>query len=64
MQIYVPKVSAVFSWQGATRRWIAGRTTIEEGHPILKGREHMVEPLRVDYPLPAAKSKPKTKAAA
>lgn len=60
MQILVPKVSATFHWKGSVRHFVRGRTMIEEGHPILKGREHLVEPLRIDYPLPEKKSSSKT----
>lgn len=48
--IYVPTGAAVFEFRGKRVEWIGGRTTIEEGHPILKGRMHMVRPLEVDYP--------------
>lgn len=51
MQVFTPKVSSVFAHQGRTVRFVRGRTTIEEGHPILKGREDMVEPLKIDYPV-------------
>ncbi|HEX8753226.1 MAG TPA: hypothetical protein VF731_07405 [Solirubrobacterales bacterium] len=57
MQILVPTTSCEFTFDGAVRRWVRGRTTIEEGHPILKGREHLVEPLRIDYPAPEKKQR-------
>lgn len=60
MQLFVPKVSATFRHAGVNVRFIRGRTIIEEGHPILEGRENLVEPIRVDYPVsePAAATPP------
>lgn len=63
MQIFTPRVSATFRHDGSVRHFVRGRTTIEEGHPILKGREHMVEPLRIDFPAPAKKPAPEPAAA-
>jgi len=58
MRILVPTVTATFEFAGSRVSWVRGRTTIEEGHPIIKGREHMLEPLRLDYPAPAPRLQP------
>lgn len=56
MVILTPRQSALFTFQGRRVNWIRGRTTIEEGHPILVGREHMVEPLKIDFPAPVTQT--------
>jgi hypothetical protein len=48
--------SAQFEHAGNTVRIIKGETTVEVGHSILKGREHMFEPLVVDFPVKHAKA--------
>lgn len=57
MILVTPKISATFLHKGRRVQFIKGRTLIEEGHPILRGREHMVEPVRVDYAIEKAPAK-------
>lgn len=49
MQVYVPTTSIFFRYEGSDVMWVENRTTIEEGHPILKGREHLVKPIDIDF---------------
>jgi hypothetical protein len=63
MRLFTPRVGATFSHDGKTIRWRPGQL-IEEGSPILKGRETLVRPIEVDYPAPpeaAAAPKPAAK---
>lgn len=56
MELLTPKVTAQFDFEGRRVRFVRKQTLIEKGHPILKGRSHMVEPVRVDFPVePKAK---------
>jgi hypothetical protein len=63
MQIYVPTVTARFDFGGRRIVLVKGRTTIEEGHPIIEGREHMLEPIGIDFPAPVEKPATTRKAA-
>ncbi len=54
MELLTPKVSATFVHGGRRVRFIKRQTLIEKGHPVLKGRTHLVEPVKVDFPLPVA----------
>jgi hypothetical protein len=50
--ILVCRESFLTDWEGQRRIFSAGQTTIQEGHPILKGNEHLFEPFTVTYALP------------
>jgi len=53
VKILVAKASAVFRTpDGELVRLKRGRTTVEAGHPILRGREHFFEPLVPTFRLP------------
>lgn len=51
MELVTPTVSAVLDYDGHRVRFIKGVTLIEVGHPILRGRQHLVRPVRVDFPV-------------
>jgi len=53
--ILVAATSATFDWEGQPVLVREGITTAREGHPILKGREHLFKPLEVTWELPAPK---------
>jgi hypothetical protein len=53
--ILVAATSATFAYEGQTVWLTQGRTTVREGHPILKGREHLFKPFTIDYELPEPK---------
>lgn len=55
-QIVRANTSAQFEHGGQVVRIIKGETTVEVGHSILKGREHMFEPLIVDFPVKHGKA--------
>jgi hypothetical protein len=44
------RTSAQFEHDGRKVRIIKGKTTVEIGASILKGRAHLFEPLIVDFP--------------
>lgn len=44
-KILVARESAMFDWDGQQVFIHQGRTTAREGHPVLRGREHLFEPL-------------------
>lgn len=50
MRIFTPKVGQIFDWNGTTVRWRPGHTLIEEGAAVLKGREHLVKPVKIHHP--------------
>lgn len=63
--ILVAKTGAMFDYEGQKVFLVAGRTTVREGHPVLKGREHLFRPLKVDFEMedppqkqPAARKPP------
>lgn len=43
---------------GAPIAVVGGHTRVREGHPLLKGREHLFEPLTVDYDVEQATAAP------
>lgn len=47
--ILVAREGAMLEYEGRRVFLNAGKTTVREGHPILKGREHLFEPLAVDF---------------
>lgn len=47
--IYVAIQSFTTLLDGAEIAVQRGRTRVREGHPLLRGREHLFEPLKVDY---------------
>lgn len=56
-KIFVPKesfVTPITDENGVMmeQNFREGRTTVEEGHPLLHGREHLFRELRLDYPAP------------
>lgn len=51
-EIYVAREGAVFEVDG-TPVFIQQGTTARAGHPILKGREHLFEPLVPDFEVTA-----------
>jgi len=55
--ILVALQSAFFTHEGQPVTVIQGRTTVREGHPILRGRENLFGPIGVDYELPSAPAK-------
>jgi hypothetical protein len=58
--ILVAKTSAVFrDRKGNLVRLRKGRTTIEVGNDLLKGREQLFEPLKITYPVPVAAGRAK-----
>jgi phage gp45-like len=57
-QILRAKDSAIFDHDGKRVTLIKGMT-IEVGHPMLKGREHLFEPLAVDFPKQSARARVK-----
>jgi hypothetical protein len=48
-KILVAKESFVIRWEGADVVFVAGETFVEEGHPILEGREKLFRPLAAHY---------------
>jgi hypothetical protein len=48
-QIYIAKESFATEYDGVPISVVAGHTRVREGHPLLRGREHLFEPLGVDY---------------
>lgn len=64
MQVFTPRTGAIFEFGGKRVRWVAGQTHIEEGAPILRGRELMVRPIEIHFPAPAAKAAKKPEPAA
>lgn len=65
--IMIATTSALIPFAGREVCIAGGRTTVREGHPILKGREHMFRVLVPDYevevPLPAKEVPPAAKPA-
>jgi len=59
MQVFVPRVSAVTSWNGQRLTLVRGRKPlVEEGHPILAEIGGLMEPLKVDFPAPEKTRQP------
>lgn len=56
--IYRAKESFTTTVGGKDISVIEGRTTVREGHPLLKGRETLFEPLVVDYDVEQATNRP------
>jgi hypothetical protein len=52
--VLVALQGAFFTFEGQPVTVIAGKTTVREGHPILRDRGNLFGPLAVDYDLPAA----------
>ncbi len=61
--LYIGKTAATFKHDGEDV-FIGPRTIVRAGHPIMKGREDLFEPLVVHYDLPAAEDAPEPKAPA
>lgn len=47
--VFVANTSAVFDYEGRRIILRKGVTTVRSGHPILKGRERLFDPIRVDF---------------
>lgn len=56
--IYVAKESFVTHFEGAEIIVHKGSTRVRAGHPLLKGREALFEPLKVHYDVEQATSRP------
>ncbi len=56
--ILVCRESAVFQFGGERVVVHKGQTRVRAGHPILEGREHLFEPLRVHYDVETARQEP------
>lgn len=57
-RIMVAKESFVTRYEGVDLTFLAGQTRVEEGHPILVGREHLFEPIKAHYEVEAATAGP------
>jgi len=56
-KIYVPKesfITPIVDDDGNSREhnFREGRTTVEEGHPVMRGREQLFREMTIDYPAP------------
>jgi hypothetical protein len=60
--ILVAATSAMFDQDGRRVVIKQGRTTVREGHPITRGREHLFKPFKVDFETEAAQETPKGQA--
>lgn len=56
--ILVCRESAAFTFGGERVVIHKGKTRVRVGHPILEGREHLFEPLRVHYDVETARQEP------
>jgi hypothetical protein len=54
----VAKESFATNWEGQDRSFVAGMTRVRDGHPILKGIEHLFEPVRAHYEIEQATDAP------
>jgi hypothetical protein len=52
-ELFRPKEGITFDFQGAPV-FIDPTTLVEAGHPIMKGREHLFEPVYVQFANPKA----------
>ncbi len=57
-KMLVAKEGFVKEIDGAPRQFIAGETRLLEGHPWLRGIEHLFEPMRETYEVEAATAGP------
>lgn len=60
--ILVATMSVLFDYEGQRVVLAEGVTTAREGHPVIKGREHLWKPLAVDFET-GAQDPPKAPAA-
>jgi hypothetical protein len=56
--ILIATTSALIPYEGREVMIAGGRTTVREGHPILKGREGLFKVLAPDYEVEAPAAKP------
>lgn len=49
--ILVVRTGAVYRDRDGRRRHLRKGQTIEHGHELIKGREHLFKPLEVTYPI-------------
>ena len=45
-RILVAKESFTHTFQGAVHVFVEGQSRVREGHPVLRGIEHLFEPIR------------------
>jgi len=57
-RIFIAKESFAMNFNGADISVIAGSTRVREGHPLLKGPEHLFEPINVHYDVESATDAP------
>lgn len=57
-EIFVAKQSFTTELDGAPISVFGGVTRVRAGHPLLKGREELFEPLKVHYDVEAATAAP------
>lgn len=57
-RIFVARESFVCDLDGVPVTVSGGTTRVREGHPLLKGREHLFEPLTVHYEVEQATAAP------
>lgn len=43
-------VNATFEWRGS--QWFTAGSTVQAGHPVLRGREHLFRPFAPTHPWP------------
>jgi hypothetical protein len=57
-RVLVATESFAKRWQGADYSFQAGVTRVREGHPMLKGIEHLFEPISADFEFEQATAAP------
>jgi len=57
-EMLVARESFAFRYEGSDHHFIGGQTRVRAGHPILKGREHLFEPIKADYEIEQATAAP------
>ena len=56
--LLVAKESFTHMWEGVPRDFKAGETRVRAGHPMLKGVEHLFEPIKAHYEYESATQAP------
>lgn len=59
--LYIARESAITNVDGEDIVIQAGRTVVRAGHPLLKGRESMFQPLYVHYDVEPSKTERRTR---
>lgn len=57
-QIFQARESFTVDMDGSPITVVGGTTRVREGHPLLKGREHLFEPVTVHYDVEQATQGP------